>query len=77
MPDSLIELVRLRKSLPAPPMRRAIRQAAGISEAALAASIGVTRAAVHNWETGRRFPHGDNLRRYAEVLGQLQDEAQR
>jgi len=76
MTDTLTELVRLRRQLPAPPMRRAIRQAAGISEATLAKSIGVSRSAISQWEAGSRFPHGENLRKYVAALAELHVETQ-
>lgn len=44
-----------------------------ISIAALARSIGVTRAAVSNWECGNRLPVAPNLTAWCNALG-LSDE---
>jgi transcriptional regulator with XRE-family HTH domain len=41
---------------------KAKRKAAGLSQAALAETVGVTQAAVSNWETGRAEPRKEQLR---------------
>ncbi|MDP9397269.1 MAG: helix-turn-helix domain-containing protein [Actinomycetota bacterium] len=41
-----------RRSLPPPPARRALRQAAGVSLLAVARACGVSRQAVAHWEAG-------------------------
>ena len=38
----------------------------GVSQGQLADEIGVTRATIHNWLTGRSFPGGISLRRLHE-----------
>jgi len=54
-------------------MRRAIRLAAGVSITQVAQEIGVTRQAVHFWETGIRRPSGPHLVAYVEILELLRE----
>jgi DNA-binding XRE family transcriptional regulator len=65
---SLSRRIEIRRDLPSPDVRRALRQAAGISQADVARAAGVTRQAVHLWERGMRVPCGENLDTYAAVL---------
>jgi transcriptional regulator with XRE-family HTH domain len=60
--------VRTRRELPTPDVRRALRKAAGASQADVAGVIGVTPEAVGHWEAGTRTPKGRNLTSYVEVL---------
>lgn len=46
----------------------AARVAAGVSRAEIADAAGVTRQAVHAWETGRQVPFGRNALAYARAL---------
>ena len=48
---------------------RVARQAAGLTQAGLAALVGVTRSAVAQWETDRAGQVGGNLTRIAAALG--------
>ncbi len=48
---------------------RAARERCGLTQAALAGRIGVTRSAVAQWETGRSGQVGSNLAQIASVLG--------
>lgn len=59
---------RARRELPAPPTRRALRNAVGASLDDVASVVGVTRQAVSMWELGQRAPSGANLERYLEVI---------
>lgn len=47
---------------------RAARQVAGMTQAELAAAVGVSRSAVAQWETDRAGQVGANLARIADVL---------
>lgn len=47
---------------------RAARERQGLTQAALAARVGVTRSAVAQWETGRSGQVGTNLAQIASVL---------
>lgn len=60
--------------LPAPILRRAIRQAAGVTQDEIAERIGVTRAAVSRWESGTRTPWRRNRVRYRDVLTEISGE---
>lgn len=48
---------------------RAARQAAGLTQEALATAVGVSRSAVAQWETDRAGQVGANLARVAAALG--------
>lgn len=67
----LVELVKLKRSLPPPSMRRALRITAGLSAAELAAALRVTRQTVSKWERGLRTPRGLHLRNYVAALDEL------
>lgn len=69
--SGLIEQVRLARRLPAPAIAKAIRQAAGVSQSAVADELAVHRVTVARWESGDRRPQGDLLRRYVELLDAL------
>lgn len=68
---AVAERVRLRRRLPSPQMRRAIRISSGLSAAELAGLMGVTRQAVSKWERGDRTPRGSHLEAYVAVLDEL------
>jgi transcriptional regulator with XRE-family HTH domain len=46
----------------------------GLRQADVAAALGVDRATVANWETGRRYPDARLIRPLAEVLQTTTDE---
>ncbi|NNJ03726.1 helix-turn-helix domain-containing protein [Streptomyces sp. PKU-MA01144] len=54
--------------LPSPKERRRLREAKALSEAQLAEALGVTRATVRAWETGRADPRGRKREAYAKLL---------
>ncbi|MFS4096769.1 helix-turn-helix domain-containing protein [Streptomyces sp. AF1A] len=54
--------------LPPPKERRRLRQARSLTQAQLAARLGVGRATVRAWESGRREPDGPEGAAYAELL---------
>ncbi|MDO0926134.1 helix-turn-helix domain-containing protein [Streptomyces sp. TG1A-8] len=57
--------------LPPPGERRRLRKAASLTRAQLAERIGVDRAAVRAWETGRAAPAGPRGEAYARLLAGL------
>ncbi|MGW7302181.1 MULTISPECIES: helix-turn-helix domain-containing protein [unclassified Streptomyces] len=57
--------------LPPPKERRRLREAASLTQAQVAARIGVTRETVRAWETGRTTPRGRKREAYAKLLGEL------
>lgn len=70
---ALEERLRSRRDLPPPAMRRAIRQAAGLSLDDLAEELGVSRQAVGHWECGDRYPRPAALIAYCDLLRKLQE----
>ncbi|MEU5973495.1 sigma factor-like helix-turn-helix DNA-binding protein [Streptomyces sp. NPDC047315] len=54
--------------LPTPKERRRLREALSLSEAQVADAVGVTKATVRAWETGRSDPRGRRREAYAKVL---------
>jgi DNA-binding transcriptional regulator YiaG len=71
---TLRSLVRQVRRVPDPAIARAIRKGAGVSQAAVAAEVGVTRQAIALWESGARRPSGAHIDAYAAALAVLQEE---
>lgn len=55
--------------LPSPKERRRLREAKSLTEEQVAAAVGVTRATVRAWETGRTSPRGRKREAYARLIG--------
>ncbi|WP_030687635.1 helix-turn-helix domain-containing protein [Streptomyces globisporus] len=55
--------------LPTPKERRRLREALALSEEQVAEAMGVTKATVKSWETGRSAPRGRKREAYAKLLG--------
>ncbi|MFF5426005.1 MULTISPECIES: sigma factor-like helix-turn-helix DNA-binding protein [unclassified Streptomyces] len=55
-------------SLPTPKERRRLREALALSEEQVAEAVGVTKATVKAWETGRSAPRGRKREAYAKLL---------
>ncbi|MER6114965.1 helix-turn-helix domain-containing protein [Streptomyces sp. NPDC001743] len=55
--------------LPPPKERRRLREAKSLTEAQVAAAVGVTPATVRAWETGRTSPRGRKREVYARLIG--------
>jgi transcriptional regulator with XRE-family HTH domain len=72
--EQLIERARARHSLPPPPVRRAVREQAGITRAEIAEALGVTRPMVTRYESGEREPRSERREVYAELLARLARE---
>ncbi|MET9432831.1 sigma factor-like helix-turn-helix DNA-binding protein [Streptomyces sp. NPDC006551] len=62
-------------ALPSPKERRRLREALALSEDQVAEAMGVTRATVRSWETGRTDPRGRKREAYAKLLGACEDES--
>ncbi|MEU9982761.1 helix-turn-helix domain-containing protein [Streptomyces sp. NPDC050856] len=60
--------VRPAPPLPSPKERRRLREARSMSEDQLAEALGVTRATVRSWESGRTTPRGRKREAYARLL---------
>jgi DNA-binding XRE family transcriptional regulator len=68
--DDAVRLADVRQAVRSGSARR-IRQAAGLTQADVAAAVGVERATVGLWETGARVPRSAVALRYAELLSRL------
>lgn len=71
---TLVEVVGKARRLPPPATARAIRRAAGVSQARLAVELGVHRVTVARWELGTRTPSGRHRLAYVELLEDLRRE---
>lgn len=49
-----------------------IRRRAGLTQDEVASVVGVTASCVSHWEAGRRLPRGKAAKRYARLLGALE-----
>ncbi|MGW1404844.1 helix-turn-helix domain-containing protein [Streptomyces sp. NPDC002403] len=56
------------RPLPSPKERRRLREAKSLSEEQVATVVGVTRATVRSWETGRTTPRGRKREAYARLI---------
>ncbi|MFB8211582.1 helix-turn-helix domain-containing protein [Streptomyces sp. NPDC056010] len=59
--------------LPSPKERRRLREAMSLTEDQVASAVGVTRATVRAWETGRSSPRGRKREAYARLIGAVAD----
>ncbi|MFF3936154.1 helix-turn-helix domain-containing protein [Streptomyces phaeofaciens] len=57
--------------LPPPKERRRLREAGALTQAQVAAQVGVTRETVRAWESGRATPRGRKREAYAKLLTSL------
>ncbi|MFJ8664673.1 sigma factor-like helix-turn-helix DNA-binding protein [Streptomyces sp. NPDC093600] len=62
-------------ALPSPKERRRLREALALSEDQVADAMGVTRATIRSWETGRTDPRGRKREAYAKLLGAYDEES--
>ncbi|UUN28713.1 helix-turn-helix domain-containing protein [Streptomyces sp. FIT100] len=60
--------------LPSPKERRRLREAKALSEEQVAKAVGVTRATIRSWETGRTNPRGRKREAYAKLLATYEAE---
>ena len=72
--SALLDEVRRRRRIPTPAVARAIRLAAGVSQARIASEVGVHPVTVARWESGARRPSGEVGQRYLQLLDELQRE---
>lgn len=63
----------IRRRLPTPALARAIREAAGATQAELAEALGVDQSTVARWESGVRRPGPDKAEQYLAVLDALRE----
>lgn len=69
--EQLLKEARLRQALPEPSLRRLVRERVGLSQGEIARVLGVSRAAVCRWESGRRHPRRVTAAEYAALLERL------
>ncbi|MEU7412889.1 helix-turn-helix transcriptional regulator [Streptomyces sp. NPDC042638] len=69
--DAVDALVASRSPLPPPTERRRLRQAHALTLDEVAAALGVRRATVGDWETGKTEPRPPQREAYARLLKQL------
>ncbi|MBQ0828594.1 helix-turn-helix domain-containing protein [Streptomyces tagetis] len=63
--------------VPPPTTRRRLRETAALTQAQLAARVGVTRDTVRAWESGRTTPRGRRAEAYVRLLHTLAEERER
>ena len=73
--SALLEEVRSRRRLPPPALRKAIREAAGVSQRRVAEDLGVDRVTVARWESGSRNPQSRFVEPYLTLLEGLRSES--
>ncbi|MFE3826295.1 sigma factor-like helix-turn-helix DNA-binding protein [Streptomyces sp. NPDC059092] len=61
-------------ALPAPKERRRLREARAMTEKQAATAVGVSRATIRSWETGRTTPRGRKGEVYAKLLAGIAAE---
>ena len=65
---------RRHRSYPSPERRRAIREAAMLTQVDIAETIGVSRAMVSRWEAGLRGKGEGKMAEYMELLDVLAND---
>lgn len=75
--DIALQQAARRRALPHPAARRELRNAAGLSQADVAAVLGVTGGCISRWEAGSRSPRPTHVGRYLHLLEPLAVEVTR
>jgi transcriptional regulator with XRE-family HTH domain len=73
--DDLLERKTTRRRLPAPDVRRLLRERAGLTQTEAGEFLAVLPSTVSRWESGQRTPRGDRLDRYLQLLERLRQVA--
>jgi transcriptional regulator with XRE-family HTH domain len=66
--DDDLHLAALRRRLPEPAVRRALREYVGVSQRAVAHDLGVAQGVVSRWESGKREVSDTLLASYLAIL---------
>ncbi len=69
--SALLDEIRTRRLPPDPPLARAIRIAAGVTQQRLADELGVHWTTVARWERGERHPRPQLRAAYAALLNEI------
>lgn len=69
--EVLEEMIRVKRSLPSPDARRAIRESVGVSQGDVAVALGVSQRSVSRWETGESDPTKQVLADYVDLLDRM------
>ncbi|MBV9024547.1 MAG: helix-turn-helix transcriptional regulator, partial [Streptomycetaceae bacterium] len=69
--EALLAAVAAGTVLPPPVERVRLREAAGLTEAAVAQALGVRVPSIKAWEAGRAEPTGERLQAYRKLLDGL------
>ena len=69
--NNVDRLTWMRRLVATPGAARTIREAAGLSQAEIAAALKVTQTAVSRWERGERVPRGNPPRPTPDSLERL------
>jgi DNA-binding XRE family transcriptional regulator len=72
--DEALSRARIRRNLPDPRTRRALRVANGLTQATIAKELDVARPQVSRYESGKRTPRAEVAERYAALLDRLLQE---
>jgi transcriptional regulator with XRE-family HTH domain len=72
--DDVLAQAAAARELPTAAEARAIREAAGITQQQIGDVVGVDRATICRWESGKRRPRGANVRFYFAVLKRIVEE---
>jgi len=75
--DQIERLIAARRKVGSGATARQLREAAGLTQADVAAKIGVTASAMSRLESGARKPREETLMRWADVLQEIEKRLQR
>ncbi|MFJ2094680.1 helix-turn-helix transcriptional regulator [Streptomyces sp. NPDC087901] len=70
-PDPVDDLLAQAVRLPEPAVRARLRQAASLTQAEVAAAVGVHRIQVVRWESGQAEPRNPQRRAYGRLLERI------
>jgi len=73
--DGALGRAKAKRHLPPPATQRLLRERAGLTQADVAATLGVTREAIAQWESGRRTPRAALVAEYVAILDRLARES--
>ncbi|MEU4558410.1 helix-turn-helix transcriptional regulator [Actinoplanes sp. NPDC023936] len=74
--DQIDRLIAARKKIGSGATARQLREAAGFTQADLAAELGITASAVSRMESGLRMPRPATLIRWADALQRMEERLQ-